>query len=343
MFSYIDPAIYSMLLHQGKIKTIGEDGQPTDDGIRPGTERIHLLGPVPLPIDVDGEEQVFRWYPFVRRTQSHRQLPLAIYTRASMEAELERSADEIFEITAQGMDYYADLFGRAYPFGKYDQLFVPEFNAGAMENVGAVTFHDDFLFRDPPTYGQRLTRGEVVLHELAHMWFGDLVTMRWWDDLWLNETFATYLSFRALADATRFDDAWRVFNGQMRPAAYRQDQLATTHPVATTVEHTDQAVGNFDAITYEKGAAVIKQLVARIGEEAFRAGLHAYIERYAFGNATLAQFLGVLGEAAGEPLEGWAGLWLQTASVNVIGARWDADDGRIGQMTLHQARGLLLS
>jgi aminopeptidase N len=253
-----------------------------------------------------------------------------------MQAQLERSADEIFEVTAQGMDYYTDLFGRPYPFNKYDQLFVPEFNAGAMENVGAVTFHDSFLFRDPPTYGQRLTRGEVVLHELAHMWFGDLVTMRWWDDLWLNETFATYLSYRALADATRFDDAWRVFNGQMRPAAYRQDQLATTHPVATTVDHTDHAVGNFDAITYEKGAAVIKQLVARIGEPAFRSGLHAYIERHAFANATLADFLTALGKAAGEPLDEWAGLWLQTASVNVIGARWDATDGRISALALHQ-------
>jgi aminopeptidase N len=274
--------------------------------------------------------------PWVQVSDGHRGVPLGLFGRASMRAELERSADEIFEVTAQGLDYYADLFGRPYPFSKYDQLFVPEFNAGAMENVGAVTFHDSFLFRDPPTYGQRLTRGEVVLHELAHMWFGDLVTMRWWDDLWLNETFATYMSYRALADATRFDDAWRVFNGQMRPAAYRQDQLATTHPVATTVEHTDQAVGNFDAITYEKGAAVIKQLVARIGEEAFRNGLHAYIDRHAFGNATLADFLGALGEAAGEPLEEWARLWLQTASLNVVGAEWDVADGRISGMTLNQ-------
>ncbi len=274
--------------------------------------------------------------PYVQVKDSHGGLGLGLYGRTSMRAELERSADEIFELTAQGMDYYADLFGRPYPFRKYDQLFVPEFNAGAMENVGAVTFHDSFLFRDPPTHGQRLTRGEVVLHELAHMWFGDLVTMRWWDDLWLNETFATYLSYRALADATRFDDAWLVFNGQMRPAAYRQDQLATTHPVATSVDHTDQAVGNFDAITYEKGAAVIKQLVARIGEDAFRNGLHAYIDRHAFGNATLADFLGALGDAASEPLEDWAALWLQTASVNVIGAHWTAVDGRISGMSLQQ-------
>ncbi len=275
--------------------------------------------------------------PYVRLESLHDGIPLGLYGRASMLAELERSADEIFEVTRQGMDYYADLFGRRYPFRKYDQLFVPEFNAGAMENVGAVTFHDSFLFRDPPTYGQRLIRGEVILHELAHMWFGDLVTMRWWDDLWLNETFATYLSYRCLADATRFRDAWHVFNGQMRPAAYRQDQLVTTHPVATRVEHTDQAVGNFDSITYEKGAAVIKQLVASLGDEAFRRGLRAYIDRHAWGNATLADFLGALGEAAGESLDEWARLWLQTPSLNTISAHWSATAGSLDSLELRQA------
>jgi aminopeptidase N len=274
--------------------------------------------------------------PYVRVESAHAGTPMGLYGRASMQPELERGAEEIFEITAQGMDYYADLFGRRYPFGKYDQLFVPEFNAGAMENVAAVTFHDSFLFRDPPTHGQRLIRGEVILHELAHMWFGDLVTMRWWDDLWLNETFATYLSYRCLADATRFDDAWLVFNGRMRPAAYRQDQLVTTHPVAASVAHTDQAVGNFDAITYEKGAAVIKQLVAALGDVAFRRGLQAYIERHAWGNATLADFLGALGEAGGQPLDDWAQLWLQTPSLNTIGARWSQCDGRIQSLELRQ-------
>jgi aminopeptidase N len=274
--------------------------------------------------------------PFARVESSHDRIPLGVYGRASMREALERSAGEILEVTGQGMDYYADLFGRRYPFSKYDQLFVPEFNAGAMENVGAVTVHDSFLFRDPPTYGQRVTRAEVLLHELAHMWFGDLVTMRWWDDLWLNETFATYLSFRCLADATRFTDAWQVFNGQMRPAAYRQDQLATTHPVATRVENTDQAVGNFDAITYEKGAAVIKQLVASLGDDAFRDGLHNYVERHAWGNASLADFLGALGEAAGQTLDDWAGAWLQTPSLNTIGVEWSVSNGRIDALGVHQ-------
>ena len=161
-----------------------------------------------------------------------------------------------------------------FPFAKYDQLFVPEFNAGAMENVGAVTFHDRFLFRDPPTYAQRLIRAEVVLHELAHMWFGDLVTMRWWDDLWLNETFATYLSYRCLSPGHLVQRCLAASSTERcEPAAHRQDQCVTTHPIATRVEDTDQAVGNFDAITYEKGAAVLKQLVAAIGDEAFRAGI----------------------------------------------------------------------
>ncbi len=274
--------------------------------------------------------------PYERIDDRHGELRLGVLGRRSMRRELETSAPEILEITAQGMAYYAELFGRPYPFAKYDQVFVPEFNAGAMENVAAVTFADQFLFRDPPTYAQRLTRGEVILHELAHMWFGDLVTMRWWDDLWLNETFATYLSYRCLATATRFRDAWQVFNGAMRPAAHRQDQLITTHPVATDVEQTDQAVGNFDAITYEKGAAIIKQLVAALGEEAFRTGLRTYFDRHAWGNASLADFLAALGQAADEPLEEWARLWLQTPSLNTIGVRWSQADGCILDLVVEQ-------
>ncbi len=275
--------------------------------------------------------------PWEHVSGRHGDIALGVYGRRSMRRELERSADEIMTVTGQGLDCYAGLFGRPYAFGKYDQLFVPEFNSGAMENVGAVTFRDDLLFRDPPTYAERLTRGEVVLHELAHMWFGDLVTMRWWDDLWLNETFATYLSYRALADATAFTDAWQVFNGDMRPAAHRQDQLSTTHPVAADVEHTDMAVANFDAITYEKGAAVIKQLVATIGDPAFRDGLRTYIERHAWGNATLADFLAALGEAAGTPLDAWARDWLRSPSLNTISVRWSSADGAVTALELRQS------
>ena len=274
--------------------------------------------------------------PWERIGGSAGDVRLGLYGRRSMRRELERSADELLELTQAGIGYYEELFGQPFPFSKYDQLFVPEFNSGAMENVGAVTFHDSYLFRDPPTYGQRIIRGEVVLHELAHMWFGNLVTMRWWDDLWLNETFATYASYRCLADATRFSDAWAVFNGQMRPIAYRQDQRSTTHPVAADVRDTDEAIGNFDGITYEKGAAVIKQLVAMLGDEAVRTGLSIYFERHAWGNATLADFLVALGDAAGRSLDEWAMLWLRMPSLNTIGVDWTVDDGRIDAMELWQ-------
>jgi aminopeptidase N len=263
-------------------------------------------------------------------------IALGLYARRSMARLVEREAAELFEVTRQGFGFYADLFDQPYPFAKYDQLFVPEFNAGAMENVGAVTFHDSFLFRDPPTEPQRLTRAEVVLHELAHMWFGDLVTMRWWDDLWLNESFATYLSFLALDEATRFDAAWRRFNGVLKPLAYRDDQLVTTHPVASDIADTDEAELGFDGITYEKGASVLKQLVATIGREQFREGMRAYFRSHAWDNATLADFLDALAAAAGRPLDAWARVWLSTASLNTIEARWSTAGGLVKELTLHQ-------
>jgi aminopeptidase N len=275
--------------------------------------------------------------PFERLGRVHAGIPLGLFGRRSMRRELERSAEEVFEVTAQGLDHFRDLFEQPYPFTKYDQLFVPEFNAGAMENVAAVTLRDDYLFRDPPTWSQRLERAEVVLHELAHMWFGDLVTMRWWDDLWLNETFATYLSYRCLAEATRFEDAWRSFSGQLRSAALRQDQLVTTHPIAADVTDTDGAEANFDAITYEKGAAVMKQLVAHLGEAAFQDGMRLYFRRHAWGSATLADLLAALGEASGRPLDGWADAWLRTASLDTLSVRWRVSGDRLSAMELRQA------
>jgi aminopeptidase N len=307
--------------------------QPGEARPLPGGRRRHVFQATPpfstylLPL-IAG--------PFERREHVHDGIPLALYARRTMRAELDRHADEIWEITSAGLDFYRRLFDQPFPFAKHDQLFMPEFNAGAMENVGAVTFHDSFLFRDPPTYGQRLERGEVVLHELAHSWFGNLVTTRWWDDLWLNESFATYISYLCLAEGTRFEDAWQVFNGMMRPAAYRQDQLRTTHPIAAEVPDTEAAVGNFDAITYEKGAAVLKQLVATIGRDAFSDGLRRYFRRHAWGNASLSDFLSALGEAAGHPLEEWAGRWLRTPSLNTTRVEWTGRDGRIETMELLQ-------
>ncbi len=267
----------------------------------------------------------------------HRGIPFGIYGRRTLRRQLDAEADEILELTGQGFDYYADLFDHPYPFSKYDQLFVPEFNIGAMENVGAVTIHDGYIFRDPPTETQRLQRAEVMLHELAHMWFGNLVTMRWWDDLWLNESFATYVSFLALTEATRFRGAWKTFNGTIKRLAYRQDQLVTTHPISADATDTDTALLNFDDITYGKGASVLKQLVARIGRDGFRDGMRAYFRRHAWGNASLTEFLAALEEGSGVELGSWSKLWLETASLNTIVAEVQADDGRIESLRLLQS------
>jgi aminopeptidase N len=272
--------------------------------------------------------------PYTPVTTLHKGIPLGIWTRASLARYLD--PDEIFEATRRGIDFYSALFEQPFPFAKYDQIFVPEFNSGAMENVGAVTFSENYLFRDPPTETQRLARAETVLHELAHMWFGDLVTMRWWDDLWLNESFASYISNRALVEATRFEAAWLAFHGDMKRFAYEADGRSTTHPVAGPVPDTDATFYNFDGITYGKGAAVVKQLVAEIGDEAFRAGLRTYFRRHAWGNATLADFLAALEEAAGRSLREWSHRWLETASLNTIEAAWTADEDRVTEIRVIQ-------
>ncbi len=271
----------------------------------------------------------------VVRTE-HKGIPLGLFGRRSLARQLEQGADELFEITRQGFDYFADLFDQPYAFTKYDQLFMPEFNIGAMENVGAVTFHDSFLFRDPPTETQRLERAEVVLHELAHMWFGNLVTMRWWDDLWLNESFATYVSFLALTEATRFTGAWKTFNSSVKLGAYHADELVTTHPISADATDTETAVLNFDDITYGKGASVLKQLVATIGWDGFREGIRAYFRHYAWGTASLADFMAALEEGSGTDLGRWSALWLETASVNTIAAEVTIADGRIADLSLLQ-------
>ena len=272
--------------------------------------------------------------PYVGVHAEHRGIPMGLWSRRSIATFVD--ADELFAITGQGMDFYEDLFARPYPFAKYDQLFVPEFNAGAMENAGAVTFTEQHIYRDPPTETQRLSRAETLLHELAHMWFGDLVTMRWWDDLWLNESFATYVSNLALSEATRFEGAWRAFHADLKRWGYQADDRSTTHPISGIVADTDATFYNFDGITYGKGAAVLKQLVAWIGRDAFAAGLRTYFERHAWGNASLADFLAALAEGSGRDLGDWARRWVETASLNTIAARWTAPDGRIDRLELTQ-------
>ena len=274
--------------------------------------------------------------PFHVFEDRHGEIPLAIYCRESLAQHMD--PDEFFEVTKQGLDFFAEYFDFPYPFTKYDQLFCPEFNFGAMENVGAITFSERMIFRDPPTELQRLNRAEVILHEMAHMWFGDLVTMRWWNDLWLNESFATYMSYLALEQATRFSaGAWPAFNSRMKAWAYAQDQLVTTHPIAGEVPDTDATFLNFDGITYGKGASVLKQLVAAIGPEGFRAGVQQYFKSYAWGNTTLAQFLGSLGDATGRDLSDWSRLWLETESLNTLAPVWSEEGGSITSVRVEQS------
>ena len=273
--------------------------------------------------------------PFAAFRDEHAGIPLGLFCRKSLVQYFDQP--ELFEVTKQGLDFYADFFDYPYPFSKYDQVFVPEFNAGAMENVGAVVHSEHMVFRDPPTDTQRQGRAETLLHEMAHMWFGNLVTMRWWNDLWLNESFATYMAYLSLVEATRFTNAWQAFNSGMKNWAYRQDQLITTHPIAAEVADTDQTFLNFDGITYGKGASVIKQLVATIGMDAFREGMRRYFQRHAFGNTTLAHFLDALGEGLDLDLHAWARLWLETPSLNTLAVAWESDGSRIAALGLAQA------
>ena len=245
--------------------------------------------------------------------------------------------EEFFEVTKQGLTFFADFFDWPYPFEKYDQLFVPEFNFGAMENVGAITFSERMVFRDPPTDLQRLNRAEVVLHEMAHMWFGDLVTMRWWNDLWLNESFATYMSYLAMQEATRFrGGAWPAFHARMKAWAYEQDQLVTTHPISGKVPDTDATFLNFDGITYGKGASVLKQLVAAIGPAGFREGMRHYFRTHAWGNTTLPEFLAALSHGAGRELGELSRLWLEEAGLNTLTAEWQAPGGTLSAVAVAQ-------
>ena len=243
-------------------------------------------------------------------------IPLGIYCRSSLAADLD--ADVLFEVTKQGFDFFHGLFDFPYPFGKYDQLFVPEFNAGAMENAGAVTFLEDYVFRSKVTDYAYERRAETVLHEMAHMWFGDLVTMRWWDDLWLNESFATYASVLCQSEATRWTSAWTTFANVEKTWAYRQDQLPSTHPIASDIVDIEAVKVNFDGITYAKGASVLKQLVAYVGREEFFTAIRGYFKKHAWGNTTLADLLAELEAASGRDLTAWSRQWLETAGVNTL-------------------------
>ncbi|MBT2386696.1 aminopeptidase N [Streptomyces sp. ISL-11] len=227
-------------------------------------------------------------------------------------------ADDIFTVTKQGLDFFHDHFDYPYPFGKYDQAFVPEYNIGAMENPGCVTFREEFVFRGKVTQSSYERRANVILHEMAHMWFGDLVTMEWWDDLWLKESFADFMGAFSLVEATRFENGWITFANQRKSWAYRADQLPSTHPVTADIRDLEDAKLNFDGITYAKGASVLKQLVAYVGRDAFLEGVRRYFKRHAYGNTRLTDLLSVLEETSGRDMTAWSRAWLQTAGVNSL-------------------------
>lgn len=269
-------------------------------------------------------------------TDEHGEIPLGIYCRASLAPHMD--AERLFTQTKQGFGFYHKNFGLPYAFGKYDQLFVPEFNAGAMENAGAVTFLEDYVFRSKVTRASYERRAETVLHEMAHMWFGDLVTMTWWDDLWLNESFATFASVLCQSEATEFTEAWTTFATVEKSWAYRQDQLPSTHPIAAEIPDLAAVEVNFDGITYAKGASVLKQLVAYVGLEQFLAGLRDYFRTHAYGNATFDDLIAALEQASGRDLSDWGRQWLKTTGLNTLRPDFDVDsDGRFTRFAVTQS------
>ncbi len=274
---------------------------------------------------VDGEHTV----------RDGRTIAMAVACRASLGQFLD--ADEILTVTKQGFDFFEDLFDYPYPFEKYDQLFVPEFNAGAMENAGCVTFLEDYVFRSKVPEAVVERRAETILHELAHMWFGDLVTMQWWDDLWLNESFATFASVLCQASATRWKNAWTTFANAEKTWAYRQDQLPSTHPIAADINDLEDVEVNFDGITYAKGASVLRQLVAWVGHDQFFDGIRAYFRAHEWGNTTLPDLLGKLEQTSGRDLKAWSQQWLETAGVNTLRPAIEVDaDGRFTSFAVLQ-------
>lgn len=252
-----------------------------------------------------------------------RTIPLGVFCRASLSEFLD--ADYIFEKTREGFAFFEEQFDYPYPFDKYDQLFVPEYNMGAMENIGAVTFTEAYVFRSKVPDAMRERRVVTILHELAHMWFGDLVTMRWWNDLWLNESFAEYMSTLATAEASEWTEAWTTFAVSEKAWAYRQDQLPSTHPIVAQINDLEDVQVNFDGITYAKGASVLKQLVAWVGQEPFMAGVHDYFVKHAYGNTELPDLLSELEATSGRQLGDWSKLWLETAGVNTLRAEFEVD------------------
>jgi aminopeptidase N len=260
--------------------------------------------------------------------------PLGLFCRSSLSEYLD--PEDLFTVTKQGFKYFEEAFDYGYPFEKYDQLFVPEFNAGAMENAGCVTHHESYVFRSKVTRAAYEQRANTVLHEMAHMWFGDLVTMKWWDDLWLNESFAEWAAHHASVEATQYTEAWVNFVNQRKAWGYRQDQLPTTHPIVADMFDLDAVEVNFDGITYAKGASALRQLVAWVGEDAFFAGIREYFKKHAWGNTELTDLLVELEAASGRSLQDWTQRWLQTAGVNTLRPEIEIEDGKYKSVVVIQ-------
>ncbi len=274
--------------------------------------------------------------PYHQVRRAHDGIDLGYFCRVSMAPYLD--VDELHTVTTQGFDFYHDQFRVRYPLPKYDQIWVPDFNAGAMENFGCVTHAEaHYLFRSAVTDYEFEQRANTILHELAHMWFGNLVTMRWWDDLWLNESFAEWASHWCNANATRYTNAWTTFLSIRKNWGYRQDQLSSTHPVYCEMPNVEAVEVNFDGITYAKGASVLKQLVAYVGQDAFLAGLRSYFAAHAWGNATFDDLLSALEQASGRPLRDFAAQWLETAQVNTLRPEIRlTGDGRYAEVAVRQ-------
>ncbi|OEJ96268.1 aminopeptidase N [Streptomyces thermolilacinus] len=264
------------------------------------------------------------------------EIPLGAMCRKGLARHFD--ADDVFLVTKQGLDFFHEVFDYPYPFGKYDQAFVPEYNLGAMENPGLVTFREEYIYRGKVTRAAYERRANVVLHEMAHMWFGDLVTMKWWDDLWLKESFADFMGTFSMVEATRFTGGWTTFANNRKAWAYRADQLPSTHPITADIRDLEDAKLNFDGITYAKGASVLKQLVAYAGREAFLEGARRYFKRHAYGNTTLGDLLAVLEETSGRDMKAWSRSWLETSGVNALTpvVRYDGTGERIAELVVEQ-------
>jgi aminopeptidase N len=330
--SVVVPAHWSVLSNEPRANESLGGQAPAEDG-----SVVWRFSPTPrLPTYLfavaAGEYEVVR---ATHTTPGGQVIPLGLACRASMAEFL--AAEDILDITRKGLDYYPALFQTPYPFSKYDQVFVPEYSVGATENAGCVIFTDQLLFRSRVTDTLNELRASVILHEMAHMWFGDLVTMKWWDDLWLNESFAEYCAALASVEATPYTGAWTTFAMGRKAWGYVQDQLPSTHPIAADVATLSEAIANFDGISYAKGASVLRQLVARIGRESFFAGIRTYFAIYGWGNATLADWLSTLEASSDTSLTDWSKAWLETPGPSTLRSEFDIDtDGLIATFAVLQ-------